>query len=59
MLEWQILTAVLFVTGIVAYPGWNLVLRYCDVSFKFRRPQMKSVVKRESDKTELEKIFGM
>jgi len=70
---WDIFVAVLFVIGVTAYPGWNLVIR---MEFRYANPikvlskpfnpkvlskpfnQIKILSKPSRQINELEKIFG-
>ena len=52
---WDIFVAILFVIGVTAYPGWNLVLRLesnCEKRIKILSKPSKKI-------SELEKIFGV
>ena len=52
---WNVLVAILFVIGVTAYPGWNLVLR---LESNYRN-QIKIPSKPSKQSNELEKIFGI
>lgn len=62
---WNILVAILFVIGVTAYPGWNLVLRL-ESRYGNRikippNPSKPIKIPQKSSKqiSELEKIFGV
>ena len=62
---WNILVGILFVIGVTAYPGWNLMLRMdsnCGNRFK-RLPKLSKpikIIQKPSEQiSELEKIFGV
>ncbi|MCV0391968.1 MAG: hypothetical protein K5790_01600 [Nitrosopumilus sp.] len=65
-MEWyDVFVAILFVIGVTAYPGWNLVLRL-ELNFENRikiksKPSKQSKIKSKPSNqvSELEKIFGV
>ena len=62
---WDIFVAILFVIGVTAYPGWNLVLRlesnYGNRINILPKPSKQSKILSKPSKqvSELEKIFGV
>ena len=65
-MEWyDVFVAILFVIGVTAYPGWNLVLRlelnYGNKIKILSKPskQNKILSKPSKQVSELEKIFGV
>jgi len=65
-MEWyDVFVAILFVIGVTAYPGWNLILRlelnYGNKIKILSKPSKQSKIPSKSSKhvSELEKIFGV